>query len=215
MIGELLPTGNSAPGHRLSGAPRPRARSLSPGRSGLGGLSPGVRVAQLSGRLAPAPVRERASHSVTLTRPHWTTDENQGWPSRLSSGFCGDFGRWIGRGSLVEGLRSASVRPVGRRRPRSGVIWAGFARAWSPSGGRRRGRGARLSCGREPRTSQRAGVWSSRACRATLPFEGLIYARSAVTLAPTSLGAAGVVFSGAAGLVLAGLAACQSETIRV
>ena len=39
-------------------------------------------------------------------------------------------------------------------------------------------------------TSQSAGVWSSRACRATLPFEGLIYARSAVTLAPTFLAGA-------------------------
>jgi hypothetical protein len=56
-----------------------------------------------------------------------------------------------------------------------------------------------LSGGREPMTSQRAGVWSSRACRATLPFEGLIYARSAVTLAPTFF------FGGAA---------FQSRTIR-
>jgi hypothetical protein len=46
-------------------------------------------------------------------------------------------------------------------------------------------------------TSQRAGVWSSRACRATLPFEGPIYARSAVTLAPAFFAAA-----------------CQSATIR-
>jgi hypothetical protein len=56
-----------------------------------------------------------------------------------------------------------------------------------------------LSAGREPMTSHRAGVWSSRACRATLPFEGLIYARSAVTLAPTSF---------------FGDVAFQSETIR-
>jgi hypothetical protein len=53
--------------------------------------------------------------------------------------------------------------------------------------------------GREPMTSQRAGVWSSQACRATLPFEGLIYARSGVTLAPT---------------FLAGAAACWSLIIR-
>jgi hypothetical protein len=55
-------------------------------------------------------------------------------------------------------------------------------------------------------TSQSAGVWSSRACRATLPFEGLIYARSAVTLAPT--------FAGLAVLAFVGLAACQSWTMR-
>ena len=55
-----------------------------------------------------------------------------------------------------------------------------------------------MSCGREPMTSQRAGVWSSRACRATLPFEGLIYARSAVTLAPT---------------FFVGAAACRSVTM--
>ena len=31
-----------------------------------------------------------------------------------------------------------------------------------------------MSCGRESMTCRRAGVWSSRACRATLPFEGLV-----------------------------------------
>jgi hypothetical protein len=46
--------------------------------------------------------------------------------------------------------------------------------------------------------SQSAGVWSSRACRATLPFEGVIYARSAVTLAPAFLA----------------FPACQSRTVR-
>ena len=40
-----------------------------------------------------------------------------------------------------------------------------------------------------------------------LPFEGLIYARPGVTLAPTSAGPAAFDF--------AGVAACQSETIRL
>jgi hypothetical protein len=70
-------------------------------------------------------------------------------------------------------------------------------------GSRRRGRrcaGSALGCGwaRADDVSKR-GRQGLVACRATLPFEGLIYARSAVTLAPTSL---------------RGDAAFQSRTIR-
>jgi Oxidoreductase NAD-binding domain len=66
--------------------------------------------------------------------------------------------------------------------------------------------GERLGCGwarvEDVSKRRRQGLV---VCRATLPFEGL-GARPGVTLAPTSLGAAGLVFCG--------LAACQSETVR-
>jgi hypothetical protein len=44
-------------------------------------------------------------------------------------------------------------------------------------------------------------------CRATLPFEGHCYARPGVTLAPTFAG-------GSVDLMVFGLAACQSRTVR-
>jgi hypothetical protein len=67
--------------------------------------------------------------------------------------------------------------------------------------------GCRLRGGRESMTCQSADVKGLVVCRATLPFEGQCYARPGVTLAPSS--------AGLAGLLLSGLAACQSETIRV
>src|SRR5215217_6030910 len=105
-------------------------------------------------------------------------------------GIWAGFGRWIGRGGLAEGLRSPSVRPVRWAPVPDRVIWADFAARGHRRGRRRRVCGARLSFGRESMTCRRAGVWGSRACRATLPFEGLIYARSAVTLAPAFFAAA-------------------------
>jgi hypothetical protein len=76
--------------------------------------------------------------------------------------------------------------------------------AWTPTVARMDARGeppfgrgavswrfARLCCGRELMTCRSAGVWGSRACRATLPFEGLDYARPAVTRSrPPFFGAA-------------------------
>jgi len=61
--------------------------------------------------------------------------------------------------------------------------------------------GVRLCGGREPMTCRGAGVWGSQGLPRDLPFEGLYYARPAVTLAPAFL--------------VLGLAACQSATERL
>ena len=66
--------------------------------------------------------------------------------------------------------------------------------------------GVRLAGGRESMTCRRAGVWA-RGPAARLALRGPDYARPGVTLAPA--------FAGAAGLPFSGLAACQSETIRL
>jgi hypothetical protein len=90
-----------------------------------------------------------------------------------------------GRTASAAPRAAPAPTPTRPARAAIGVVVADFAHAGSASWSSTSGSGARLSCGREPMTSRRAGVWSSRACRATLPFEGPIYARSAVTLAST------------------------------
>src|SRR5262249_55778754 len=57
------------------------------------------------------------------------------------------------------------------------------------------GTGRWVVFGRESLTRQRAGVWSSLACRAACPFVGLIYARSSVTLAPALFAGAPALWS--------------------
>jgi hypothetical protein len=120
-----------------------------------------------------------------------------------------DFGHRIGRGRVSEAVRSASVASVFADRRSMGAIRPVFGRAWSAQAavGVVASGGERLGCGwarvDEVSKRRRQGLV---VCRATLPFEGL-GARPGVTLAPT--------FLGPAGLVVCGLAACQSETIRV
>ena len=120
-----------------------------------------------------------------------------------------DFGHRIGRGWVAEALRSASVASVFAERRSIGAIRRVFGRAWSApaAGGVCGTSGERLGCGwarvEDVSKCRRQGLV---VCRATLPFEGL-GARPGVTLAPT--------FAGVGWLSFAGLAACQSETMRV
>jgi len=117
----------------------------------------------------------------------------------------------ISRGWLSEGRRSLPVASVSAGRWSTGTIRPVFGCAGSApaaAGVLVVGVfGCSLRGGREPMTCRSAGVWGSWACRATCPSRALIYARPGVTLAPTS--------AGPAGLALSGLAACQSETIRL
>jgi hypothetical protein len=128
----------------------------------------------------------------------WTTDESQVLfrVCRLVSGM----------GSVAVGCRRAADRFLRRR---SGRAAGRVARLW-PVRGRWARRRRLRACGRSACSVVGCG-WarvddvSKRrrqglvVCRVTCPFEGLIYARPGVTLAPT----------------FAGLLACQSRTIRV
>jgi hypothetical protein len=143
-----------------------------------------------------------AASDATARPAHSLTEKVKG-PGR---DFGLVFGGRIGRGRVAEGLRSslwASVL-VGRRS--IALIRPVFGRAGSAPAvvGVFVGRGERLVCGwaRVDDVSKRR-CQGLVVCRATLPFEGL-GARPGVTLAPAGFSA----------LSLAGLAACQSETIR-
>jgi hypothetical protein len=54
------------------------------------------------------------------------TDEDQGGGGRRFDGLCGDFGRRIGRRGVAEGVRSASVWPVGPAPVPIRVVVGGF-----------------------------------------------------------------------------------------
>jgi hypothetical protein len=118
----------------------------------------------------------------------WATDESQG----LARCF-------FGVGSVGVALRchrrSPAVRSVGvDRKPGGGICAVGVGRR----GGRQRDGAVACWWARVTDVAKRRRQ-ELRVCRAALPFEGLIHARSGVALAPT-------LFFGAL--------ACQSRTIR-
>ena len=124
--------------------------------------------------------------------PPRTTDENQRWPCDDLTEFATDFWRGMSRKRPLSVLRSPRV--VGRARD---CAWLVFAEGGLSTSGC----GVRLCCGREPMTCRSAGVWGSRACRATCPSRALLCAPRCHELAPA--------------LSFLGDAACQSATERL
>ena len=110
------------------------------------------------------------------------------------------FGGVVGRGWVAEGVRTAPVGSVSAERGLVGAVMAGICAAGILAGGcqrRRLGLGcwwARVTDEAKRRRQELV------VCRAALPFEGLIYARSSVTPAPA---------------FFAGAPACWSMTIRL
>jgi hypothetical protein len=123
-------------------------------------------------------------------------------------GLAVNLGTNFGDGSVAGDLPRAAEGFLWRRfRPRAGGL-RGFSRFLDRRGRRR----SRPACCRG--AFRALGFWWARVddeskrrrqglvvCRATLPFEGFCDARPGVTLAPT--------------FADAGLAACQSRTVRV
>jgi hypothetical protein len=157
------------------------------------------------------PFHERASPLAPSSRPLWTTDvaplSSRAWEA-ISE-------RVSDIGSVAGDRRRASDRFVwrrfwlrGGRRTRFGACSGRAASAPAVAGalGRsvRRALGCRWARVDDVSKSRRLGLVG---LPRDLPFEGLIYARPGVTLAPTSAGSAAFAF--------AGDAACQSRTVRL